>query len=485
MSWYDVNYLRKRQITIDHTKVVGGADLSSFPLLLSVTETDLATVANGGLVQNANGYDIIPVNSTETALLNFEIEQYNPVNGTITFWVNIATLSHTADTVIYLYYDNTHISTSQANPTAVWDANYVAVYHLQQNTSSANGILDSTANANHATPYSNFGTSTLGNLYTSAGQIGGAQSFNGLDDAIAAPATASLDIATNTLTLSAWLKAANSSVVGTVVQHGVPGSGGYILGVREQPDPTKIKETKFGVVDIVVGTYPADTLWHYVVEYGDGTGTYCYVDGVQSGASADTSAWKTSSTSQLILGYFISDPSGGAWFGTMDEVRISKTNRSPGWIGTEYNNQSTPATFYSIGAAQSQSGSHTQSIGVRFRQALSHLQSVGTRFRQAINHTQSTQARLRLAVSHTQSAGMRFRQATNSTKSNGTRFRQSIPGIRSSSARLRLYGNGRRSQSMRFVLASPAPSTNASAFVPTGQASVFVTPGLASGQSGR
>ncbi|MEO8368841.1 MAG: LamG-like jellyroll fold domain-containing protein, partial [Candidatus Solibacter sp.] len=37
--------------------------------------------------------------------------------------------------------------------------------------------------------------------------------------------------------------------------------------------------------------------------------------------------------------------------GAMDEVRISSAPRSAGWIATGYNNQSSPSTFYSIGAA--------------------------------------------------------------------------------------------------------------------------------------
>jgi methylaspartate ammonia-lyase len=40
--------------------------------------------------------------------------------------------------------------------------------------------------------------------------------------------------------------------------------------------------------------------------------------------------------------------------GTLDEVRVSSTARSAGWIATEYNNQSSPSTFYTVGAATAQ-----------------------------------------------------------------------------------------------------------------------------------
>jgi len=42
------------------------------------------------------------------------------------------------------------------------------------------------------------------------------------------------------------------------------------------------------------------------------------------------------------------------WDGSIDEVRISGTARSAGWIQTEYNNQSAPGNFYTVGEENSQ-----------------------------------------------------------------------------------------------------------------------------------
>src|SRR5438128_12675012 len=52
----------RKPITIDRNKVgTTGAPttLTKFPMLYSVTDPNLKTVANGGRVQNANGWDII------------------------------------------------------------------------------------------------------------------------------------------------------------------------------------------------------------------------------------------------------------------------------------------------------------------------------------------------------------------------------------------------------------------------------------------
>jgi hypothetical protein len=46
--------------------------------------------------------------------------------------------------------------------------------------------------------------------------------------------------------------------------------------------------------------------------------------------------------------------------GTIDEVRISKTARTAGWIQTEYNNQFAPQYFYALSGSNLQ----TRSAGI-------------------------------------------------------------------------------------------------------------------------
>ena len=53
----DTGYIHSRAITIDHTKVPN-TDQSNFPVLISGTNSYLATTSNGGYVTNANGYDM-------------------------------------------------------------------------------------------------------------------------------------------------------------------------------------------------------------------------------------------------------------------------------------------------------------------------------------------------------------------------------------------------------------------------------------------
>src|ERR1700722_13106350 len=104
-SWSNV-YTHRRVITIDHTKVPN-TDQVNFPVLFSGTYPYLATIANGGNVANSNGSDVIfTSDSGGVSPLANERGSYNPVTGAVNFWVAIPTLSHSTDTVIYLFYGN-------------------------------------------------------------------------------------------------------------------------------------------------------------------------------------------------------------------------------------------------------------------------------------------------------------------------------------------------------------------------------------------
>ena len=135
------NYLHKQQITIDHTRVSGGGNLSNFPVLISMTDPNLKTTLNGGYVQNSNGYDIIFTDSTGTTKLDHEIEKYVATTGEIEMWVRIPMLSNTTDTMIYMYFDNSGIASSQENKTGVWDSNFKGVWHMKETTGTTLAIL--------------------------------------------------------------------------------------------------------------------------------------------------------------------------------------------------------------------------------------------------------------------------------------------------------------------------------------------------------
>jgi len=79
-------------------------------VLISVTDANLKTVANGGGVGKSDGTDIVFTASDGVTKLDHEIESYNASTGLFISWVRIPALSPTAETVIYAYYGNASAS---------------------------------------------------------------------------------------------------------------------------------------------------------------------------------------------------------------------------------------------------------------------------------------------------------------------------------------------------------------------------------------
>ena len=156
-------YTNMRAITISHTKVPN-TDQTNFPVLISLpanTYADLKTTANGGSVTSANGYDIVFTSDAGgTIPLAYEREGYSGTTGAMIDWVNVPTVSHTTDTVIYLFYGNSSVTTDQSNARGTWNSNYMGVWHFPNGTTlSAN---DSTSNGNNGTI--NGATATSGEI---------------------------------------------------------------------------------------------------------------------------------------------------------------------------------------------------------------------------------------------------------------------------------------------------------------------------------
>lgn len=88
-------------------------------------------------------------------------------------------------------------------------------------------------------------------------------------------------------------------------------------------------------------------MWHSYYLVYTGSNLITYKDGVQSTIIAASGL--VNDTSDLNFGR--DGRSGGSNYlnSSLDEIRFSDTNRSAGWIQTEYNNQSSPGTFYSYG----------------------------------------------------------------------------------------------------------------------------------------
>lgn len=340
-----------RPVTIDHTKVgtVGNTDQSNFPVLFSGTYAYLATVANGGLVQNSSGYDItFSSDSAGATLLNWEIEYYDPTTGTIVAWILVPTVSHSADTVLYLHYENASITTFQGGAAgSVWDSNFAAVWHLGDGTTL--NPDDSTANGNNGV---NNGATAA------AGEIDGAASLSAGTTHIVVTDSTALDFGLNSFSVSSWLNPAAyppsdpGIMVGKMAASTITGwycglnlSGNIDFRVRDVGGAN--------YTDLISTATLSLSTWVNVACIVDRTANSLrlYFNGVEDvAAQTSISGFGSFNTTEDL---FIGDLRGDTLFaysGLVDEVRISNSIRSADWIISEYNNQNDPASFYSVGA---------------------------------------------------------------------------------------------------------------------------------------
>jgi hypothetical protein len=329
-------------ITIDHTKVPN-TDQTNFPVLVTGTYPQLAAVASGGSVTSALGYDIIfASDSLGASPLTFQRANYASATGSCEFWVKIPSLSHTTDTVIYILFGNSAITTDQSSASSVWDANFAGVWHGTTDQSTV--VADSTSNAISG---SLSGSASV--AANSSSKIAGAVTLSGgyADfgaNAVLRPAA---------VTVEAWFKPSTASQTNFSTfcyqEYANPRSspwGGYALHCNYSG--TNTYQLKVGVsgsevllnsgVSIVSGS------WAYVVGSFDGTTMKIYVNGSLSNSAVHSGSI---SYSNGVFHAGANGSGGESAQGSIDEIRVSGTARSADWIATCYNNQNSPSTFYS------------------------------------------------------------------------------------------------------------------------------------------
>lgn len=316
---FDYGWSYRKQITINHTHVLG--TLQNFPVLISQSDADLSLKAQ------ADGGDIMFMNDIGVSTrLYHDLESYDTSSGTLITWVKIPVLSSTTDTVFYMYYGNPDCI-DQEYPEKTWDANYRGVWHLTESTGLR---FDSTINDNDCT--------ASGTTHTTSAKIDGGEIFNERTDSIY---TNTNMIGFSTFTIECLFSFDNS----------VGGTDDKLFSIPiNRPGVARYSDNRFQVwVDghnqIITSTHTfADTDWHYVVLVANGYQLFLYVDSILEGSAPWAGSSGTSS-------FFLGDNSinTDTFFGTIDEARISDIARTSNWINTGYNNIYNQTEFIEVG----------------------------------------------------------------------------------------------------------------------------------------
>ena len=337
-SWVQCDYQFRKMITIDSGQVTG--DQTNFPVLINLS-SDSELAANA----RSDGFDIAFADSTGLVQLDYEREEFDSSTGELVAWVRIPNLSSSVNTVIYLYYGDPD-ATDQANPVGVWDSNFQGVWHLEEL------VADEAVGGTHTDSSGTGNDGTQNNNGPVAGQIGGAQDFDGTADEVTV--SGFTGISSFPVTISAWSAAtADNGSFRAAATIGTASDEYLGLGWSADPDPNE--QTEIAARDIpggfkdMGGPIVANNDWtHLVGVFVSETERRFYVDGAFIGTDV-VSVTEPSAYDKFQMGQVLDNANG---FMQIDEVRVSNSIRTLQWIETEYNNQNAPASFYTVGSAE-------------------------------------------------------------------------------------------------------------------------------------
>jgi hypothetical protein len=259
-------------------------------------------------------------------------------------WVRIPFLSHTSDTVIYVFYGDSAITTVQSTASSVWDANFVGVWHFS--SAGSPDVHDSTVSGANGTNNS----TTSG-----SGQIDGAASLTGANgQRISVPNSASWNFGSANFTVEWWEKRTSLQNPGNYViaRDGTTNTVPFIFGAAFNGGSTNnVFMSSNGSSWDIGGGQSMGTIdlnqWNHFAIRRSGNNFYTYKNGSQTNTFT-SSLGLNWNNNPLSIGY--GQNSSYVFAGSLDEVRISHAARSPDWISTEYANQLSPATFLAMGS---------------------------------------------------------------------------------------------------------------------------------------
>jgi hypothetical protein len=358
-------------ITVNTTSdtLGGGANVTGtvadFPLLVRLTASD----SDAFLGSAPNGADIRFV--ANGARLKHQRERWDPVNRRAEFWVLLPSVAGGALTTFRMCWGKPGAADS-SNGTAVFDTanGFRAVWHM-------NGGPGDEADA---TAYGLTATQNGAPADNPSGVTGPARGFNGTNQYFALLNSASGPLnfhLTDNFTLSEWVNIASVPTGKNVglgiitkgdnqwdmeAQDSVVATKGWQVEVRA--NNTFLFCRSNGTPNITANS--GIGVWHHLVgvfrgaPVGQAMAETLYYDGVPVRTLAANNSNNTGRNENfnVLIGAMGGGNAPGAtvsryWSGSLDEMTVSKTVRSPGWAKLSYHTQKPAPNAVTVGPSQS------------------------------------------------------------------------------------------------------------------------------------
>lgn len=293
--------------------------------------------------------DIRITTSDQTTEVPRELVSCDNSGHTGELWFKAPTLSSdpAATSTFYIYYGNAsqgdYATSATYGAQNVWSNGYVDANHMD-GADAATTFTDSTARAHTVTGNDN------AQIDTAQSQLGRSSVlFDGTSDYLNLDGSSDFAFGTGDFAIKLWVRL-NTTGITQVLYDGRPAgtaSGSY-------PDlyisSGNVLKYDTPGTNRITGTSALTTgIWYYIVLTRASGSTRLFLNGVQEGSTYSDSTTYVNGTSRPTVGTEGNVPTNNELNGWIDDIHVATTSRSTAWITTEYNNQSSPGTFYYIG----------------------------------------------------------------------------------------------------------------------------------------
>jgi len=324
---------RRKLITIAPTQIAGSE--TDFPLWLDINDTDIGSRAL------ADGSDIYFTSPDGATQYDYQITLWDKPGHHLQAWVRLPTLAN--PTTLLVNYGDPAPAPVQ-NPRGVFKNAFAAVWHLDDATTANNSVLaDATAKTTAKVAGSDLTAHMPAQLGTGV-QFPGSMTKIGFINPLSGSAPH---------TISAWVKQPALTPVHTSAILAV-GTG--------SSDQARWFYSDYMSPQFAIGFYADDwlsgtsvegnafMLVHWVYQTGTNN-THLYINGHEVTGGPKTFNNVDTQGATGVIGNVpdTSFGSNGGLQATLDELRIATVARDVNWVTDEFNNQSSPSTFYSLG----------------------------------------------------------------------------------------------------------------------------------------
>jgi biopolymer transport protein ExbB len=329
-AWWQPDWAYRKPLTLDagpQGAALGG-DAGRVPVLLRLHTGNFSFEG-----VNESGNDLRFIAGDDKTVLNYQIEQFDPLLGIALIWVDVPALPAGAPQQVWMYYGNPKAPPA-SNGQRAFDADYTLIYHFNEANAAPR---DSTA-------FGNNGQSAV--VSVDGTVIGKGARFSG--EPLMLPASPSLATAAGgNFSFSAWVRP-DQQGANQVIYARRNGADEFVVGIDNAVPFVEVNGRRS-----TPGQPIQVTQWSHLAVTADAQNVALYVNGRPSvSLAAPLPALNTAAG----IGADVAGGKLAPFIGVIDEARLSKVTRSAVAILADAVSQGGQSRLVTYGADEKQAG---------------------------------------------------------------------------------------------------------------------------------